>query len=48
MDTKLSRDRCLRHALLQQSRSLQSSLLQRIEIPSHPGWISHASNGSTR
>jgi len=48
MDPKLSRDLRLRHALLQQSRRLQSSLLQRIEIPSHPGWIPHASNGSTR
>lgn len=47
MDTDLSRDLRLRDALPQESRGVQSSLFQRIEIPSHPGWISHASNGST-
>jgi hypothetical protein len=26
---------------------VQSSRFQRIEIPSHPGWISHAPNSST-
>jgi hypothetical protein len=48
MNTNLSRDLRLIQALLQQSRRLQSSLFQRIEIPSHPGWVSHASNGRTR
>lgn len=48
MDTNLSRDIRLGHALLQQLRRLQSSRFQRIEIPAHPGWIPHASNGSRR
>jgi hypothetical protein len=47
MDADLPRHLGLRDPLLQQPRRLQSARFQRLEIPSHPSWISHASDGST-
>lgn len=47
MHPHLSRHVCLTQTALQQAGRLQPSRFQRVEIPSHPGWISHAANGTT-